>query len=365
MAEDNHATEPAAVDATASAEDIVPAMVEAIRWVGEPATGHLELLDQRLLPAEEVWTPIRTPEATAAAIRDMVVRGAPAIGLTAAYGVVLGAQELGSEASAPAMEHALNTLAAARPTAVNLHWALERMRGILQGSHENIIAVLFEEATRIRDEDVAANRRIGELGAELLPEGAVLTHCNTGSLATAGYGTALGVIRSACAAGHIHEVLVDETRPYLQGARLTMWELMHEGLPATLVTDSMAAALMRMGRVQSVVVGADRIAANGDTANKIGTYGLAVLAKHHDIPFFVAAPISTVDLATASGEDIEIEERSVEEVVSIRETRIAPEGAHALHPAFDVTPAELITAIITERGVCRANYLQSLAALLR
>lgn len=356
---DNHATTTEAV----TTEDGQPAVVEAIRWVGDPATGHLELLDQRLLPAEEHWIPVRTPDATSSAIRDMVVRGAPAIGLTAAYGIVLGAQELGSEASAPAMEHALNKLAASRPTAVNLHWAIERMREVLDGQHDNVIEALFDEATRIRDDDIAANRRMGELGAPLLPAGAVLTHCNTGSLATAGYGTALGVIRSACEAGHVTEVLVDETRPYLQGARLTMWELMREGLPAVLVTDNMAAALMRTGRVQSVIVGADRIAANGDTANKIGTYGLAVLARHHDIPFFVAAPVSTVDLATRSGEDIEIEERSVDEVVQVRETRIAPEGANALHPAFDVTPAELITAIITEKGVCRADYNQSLAAL--
>lgn len=356
---DNHATNTEAATAT----DGEPSLVEAIRWVGDPATGHLELLDQRLLPAEEHWIPVRTPEATSTAIRDMVVRGAPAIGLTAAYGIVLGAQELGSEASAPAMEHALNKLAASRPTAVNLHWAIERMREVLDGRHDNVIEALFDEATRIRDEDIAANRRMGALGAPLLPAGAVLTHCNTGSLATAGYGTALGVIRAACEAGHITQVLVDETRPYLQGARLTMWELMREGLPATLVTDNMAAALMRTGRVQSVIVGADRIAANGDTANKIGTYGLAVLARHHNIPFFVAAPVSTVDLATKSGEDIEIEERSAEEVVQVRETRIAPEGANALHPAFDVTPAELITAIITEKGVCRADYQGSLAAL--
>lgn len=339
--------------------------VTAIRWRGDAASGNLELLDQRLLPLQEEWNAYHTASTTADAIRDMVVRGAPAIGLTAAYGVVLAAQELGSALSLEALEPSLQTLAAARPTAVNLHWALDRMRRVFQ-EDEVRVERLLEEAEAIRQEDIAANIAMGDLGAALLPEGcSVLTHCNTGSLATAGYGTALGVIRSAFRQGKLRQVFADETRPYLQGARLTMWELMKDGIPSVLLSDNMAAWMMFKGEVQAVIVGADRIAANGDTANKIGTYGLAVLCKHHGIPFYVAAPVSTVDLETLDGSGIPIEERSVEEVVLVRDTRIAPEGAAARHPAFDVTPGELITAIITERGVVQPPYVQNLAAALR
>lgn len=338
--------------------------VTAIRWNGDAATGILELLDQRLLPTEETWIALHTADATADAIRDMVVRGAPAIGLTAAYGVVLAAQELGVNLSLAALEPSMATLNASRPTAVNLHWALERMRALFASGATVTIDTLFAEAEAIRLEDIAANRRMGDFGAALLPENCtILTHCNTGSLATAGYGTALGVIRSAFAEGKLKQVFADETRPYLQGARLTMWELMKDNIPSVLVSDNMAAYLMQQGEVQAVIVGADRIAANGDTANKIGTYGLAVLARHHGIPFYVAAPMSTVDMQTNDGSEIPIEERSTEEVVLVRETRIAPEGALARHPAFDVTPGELITAIITERGVVKPPYRTSLGAL--
>lgn len=338
--------------------------VTAIRWQGEPATGTLELLDQRLLPTEETWISVHTADATADAIRDMVVRGAPAIGLTAAYGVVLAAQELGSGLSLDALEASLATLDASRPTAVNLRWAIERMRRVFESEESVTIERLFAEAEAIRMEDIEANVAMGAFGSALLPANcSILTHCNTGSLATAGYGTALGVIRSAFADGKLKQVFADETRPYLQGARLTMWELMKDGIPAVLVSDNMAAYLMQQGEVDAIIVGADRIAANGDTANKIGTYGLAVLARYHGIPFYVAAPMSTVDLGTEDGSLIPIEERSSEEVVYIRGQAIAPEGADARHPAFDVTPGELITAIITERGVVKPPYRTSLAAL--
>lgn len=338
--------------------------VTAIRWQGDPATGILELLDQRRLPTEELWVSIHTADATADAIRDMIVRGAPAIGLTAAYGVVLAAQELGSGLSADALASAMEQLRAARPTAVNLAWALDRMRRVFDDNDEPVsIDRLFAEAEAIRQEDIDANLAMGAFGAELIPaDSAILTHCNTGSLATAGYGTALGVIRRAHEKGALRGVFVDETRPYLQGSRLTMWELMKDEIPATLIADNMAAHLMQRGEVQAVIVGADRIAANGDTANKIGTYGLAVLARHHGIPFYVAAPISTVDLETPDGQAIPIEERASVEVTRVGETVIAPEGAVARHPAFDVTPGELITAIITERGVVTPPYRSTLAA---
>lgn len=341
--------------------------VTAIRWQGDPATGILELLDQRRLPTEELWVSIHTADATADAIRDMVVRGAPAIGLTAAYGVVLAAQELGSGLSADALALALEQLNAARPTAVNLSWALERMRRVFDDATEPVtIDRLFAEAEAIRNEDIDANLAMGGFGAALIkPGSAILTHCNTGSLATAGYGTALGVIRRVHADGALRLVFVDETRPYLQGSRLTMWELMKDGIPATLIADNMAAHLMQRGEVQAVIVGADRIAANGDTANKIGTYGLAVLARYHDIPFYIAAPISTIDLETADGQAIPIEERASDEVTRVGETVIAPEGAVVRHPAFDVTPGELITAIITERGAVTPPYRSNLAAVAR
>ena len=301
--------------------------VQPIRWKGD----RLELLDQRLLPEKTVYITCRTAAEVAAAIRDMVVRGAPAIGCSAAFGVVL------SKGSADAYE----VLAKSRPTAVNLFWALERMKKAKD---------LEAEAVAIYEEDLAANRAMGKLGAELIPEGArVMTHCNTGALATAGYGTALGVIRSA--KDKKISVIANETRPYLQGARLTAWELVQEGIPCTLITDSMAGHLMSRGEVDVVIVGADRIAANGDVANKIGTYPLAVLAKRHGIPFYVAAPLSTFDPSIPDGSHIPIEERPASEVTGYRGTRWAPEGVAVRNPAFDVTPAELITGIICEKGV--------------
>lgn len=340
--------------------------VEALRWVGDGRSGYAELLDQRLLPEQFVWVPCRTVDATARAIRDMVVRGAPAIGLAAAYGIVLAAQELGDEFSPAGMEPALRTLDAARPTAVNLAWTIRRMRALLPSTPpEDPCGFLLEEARRIGAEDVASNRAMGDLGAALIPgdRARVLTICNTGSLATAGYGTALGVIRSLHHERRLQLVYACETRPYLQGARLTMWELDQEEIPATLITDSMAGWLMKQGRIDAVVAGADRIAANGDTANKIGTYSLAVLAAAHGIPMYIVAPISSVDLDTPDGSAIPIEERSSDEVVMVRGVRIAPEGSRALHPAFDVTPAERITAIVTEKGVVHAPYAEGLRAV--
>jgi methylthioribose-1-phosphate isomerase len=301
--------------------------VEPIRWRGD----RLELLDQRLLPDKKVYVVCRTAEQVAKAIKDMVVRGAPAIGVAAAYGVVLG------KGSAKAYE----VLRASRPTAVNLFWALERMKKARD---------LEAEARAIYQEDLAANRALGERGAELIPEAArVMTHCNTGALATAGHGTALGVIRSA--KGKNVSVIACETRPYLQGARLTAWECLQEGIPCTLITDSMAGHLMSRGEVDVVIVGADRIAANGDVANKIGTYSLAVMAKRHGVPFYVAAPLSTFDLAIPDGSQIPIEERPAEEVLGYRKVRWAPKGVRVRNPAFDVTPAELITGIISDKGV--------------
>ena len=302
--------------------------VEPIRWRGD----RLELLDQRLLPDKKVYVVCRTAEQVAEASRDMVVRGAPAIGVAAAYGVVLGK-------GAP---KAYEVLRASRPTAVNLFWALERMQKA---------GDLEAEAHAIHEEDLAANRALGDRGAALIPERArVMTHCNTGALATAGHGTALGVVRSA--KSKKVSVIACETRPYLQGARLTAWECLQEGIPCTLITDNMAGHLMSRGEVDVVIVGADRIAANGDVANKIGTYSVAVLAKAHGIPFYVAAPYSTIDLQTRSGADIPIEQRNAREVTTIHGSHpVAPAGVSVYNPAFDVTPAELISGIITERGV--------------
>jgi methylthioribose-1-phosphate isomerase len=315
--------------------------VEPIRWRGD----HLELLDQRALPEKTVYVSCRSAAEVAQAIRDMVVRGAPAIGCAAAFGVAL------SKGSAESFE----VLAKSRPTAVNLFWALERMKKAKD---------LAAEAIAIYEEDIAANRAMGELGAALIPDRArVMTHCNAGALATAGYGTALGVIRSS--KGKNISVIASETRPYLQGARLTAWELVQEGIPCTLITDSMAGHLMSTGEVDVIVVGADRIAANGDVANKIGTYTLAVLAKRHGIPFYVAAPLSTFDPATPDGSYIPIEERAAAEVTGYRGTRWAPEGVSVRNPAFDVTPAELISAIICEKGIASAPYRESIAALLK
>jgi len=313
--------------------------VEPLRWHGD----RLELLDQRLLPDQAAYVTCRTAAEVAQAIRDMVVRGAPAIGCAAAFGIALDGES----------EAAFQALAASRPTAVNLFWALDRMRKAKD---------LKAEAEAIYAEDLAANRAMGKLGAKLVPRNArVMTHCNTGALATAGHGTALGVIRSA--KDKKVSVIACETRPYLQGARLTAWECVQEGIPCTLITDSMAGHLMARGEVDVVIVGADRIAANGDVANKIGTYALAVLAKRHRIPFYVAAPVSTFDMGTRKGTDIPIEERAADEVTGYRGTRWAPQGVAVRNPAFDVTPAELVTGIITERGIVRKPNRQRVAAL--
>jgi methylthioribose-1-phosphate isomerase len=323
----------------------------------DEATDRVRLLDQKRLPAEEAWLELATADEVAAAIRDLTVRGAPAIGVAAAYGL---AAEARRGADVPRLREAAELLAHARPTAVNLSWAVRRMsRRFGLGP-----AAVLAEAHAIRDEDEAACRRIGALGAPLIPPRArVLTHCNAGALATAGYGTALGVVRAAIESGNAISVFADETRPFLQGARLTAWELHRDGIPVTVLTDGMAGWLMSRGEIACVVVGADRIAANGDVANKIGTYALAVLAAHHSLPFYVAAPWSTVDLETRSGAEIPIEERGGDEVVTMAGQRIAPVGVPARYPAFDVTPAALVTAIVTERGVVRLPFHAGLAAL--
>lgn len=322
--------------------------VQPIRWTGE----SVEFLDQRLLPERLEYVTCRTATEVAAAVRDMVVRGAPAIGCAAAFGLALEALR-GRDLAA-----AETVLAASRPTAVNLFWALERMRG-LQGE------AAMTEAVAIYDEDLAANRRMGALGAALVPDGArIMTHCNAGALATAGHGTALGVIRSARDAGKRVSVIANETRPYLQGARLTAWEMVQEKIPVTLITDSMAGHLMSRGEVDLVIVGADRIAANGDAANKIGTYTLAVLAQRHGLPFYVAAPLSTFDARIADGSGIPIEERPEAEVTGYRGMRWAPQGVRVRNPAFDVTPAALISALVTEKGVVHAPDRDRVSALL-
>ena len=329
--------------------------IETLRW----RHGRLELIDQRRLPLEFEYVACGDAAQTAAAIRDMVVRGAPAIGCTAAYGVALEAQRHAGAARAQfdaALEQSFRTLGASRPTAVNLFWAIERMRQC-HAKHSNdstqkAAAALLDLAQQIHRDDIEICRAIGGHGAPLLADGArVMTHCNAGALATAGHGTALGVIRSARDAGKRISVIANETRPYLQGARLTAWEMVQENIPVTLVTDNMAGYLMQQGRVDVIVVGADRIAANGDTANKIGTYTLAVLAQRHRVPFYVAAPVSTVDMAIADGSAIPIEERGAAEVTGFRGVRWAPEGVGVANPAFDVTPAALITGLITEKGV--------------
>lgn len=341
--------------------------VETLRF----RDGRLELIDQRVLPAEFSYCVCDDAESVAEAIRSMVVRGAPAIGCAAAFGVALAAERAKGLADFDQrIDTAIATLAASRPTAVNLFWALDRMQRARRAaepcSPESIATRLLAEARSIFEEDVANNQRLGALGAELLPsEGTVLTHCNAGALATAGHGTALGVIRSAVRAGKRISVLVDETRPFLQGARLTAWELTQEGIPATLITDNMAGHLMQATQVHAVIVGADRIAANGDVANKIGTYMVAVLAHHHAIPFYVAAPTSTIDRATATGSDIAIEERDEREVTHIGDRRVAPLGVRVRNPAFDVTPARLVTAIITERGIIRAPNRDQILSLLQ
>lgn len=326
------------------------------------------LLEQRALPGSEIYVELFTAFEVADAIRAMVVRGAPAIGITAAYGMVLAAREArgeGPEGYLAAMRRAGAALNASRPTAVNLAWAVRRALDAAE-AHASLpgdarLEQMIALARSIHLDDLAACRAMGRAGARRLPEeGTVLTHCNTGALATGGYGTALGVIRAAVESGKKIRVLADETRPYLQGARLTAWELHKDGIPVEVITDSMAAYFMRRGEVQAVIVGADRIARNGDFANKIGTYGLACVSKMHGVPFYVAAPWSTVDLNTKSGDDIPIEERSREEVARIGGQVFIPDGVHARHPAFDVTPAELVTAIFTERGEHRPGDLAGL-----
>ncbi len=339
----------------------------AFRWTGT----ELHLLDQRLLPHEEVWVSCPTAEAVAEAIRAMVTRGAPLIGISAAFGVVLAALRAQErhDPIIPAVQRAAKVLTEARPTAVNLSWAVRRMQQVAEEnqhfSSDKLVARLEEEAVTIYREDLEANQRMGELGASLLPPNArVLTHCNTGALAVSDWGTALGIIRTAYRQGKVQLVWVDETRPFLQGARLTAWELQKEGIPFRLIVDGAAPWVMQKGLVDAVVVGADRITRNGDVANKIGTYMLAVAAHHHGIPFYVAAPTSTLDLQLSSGAEIPIEERDEGEVLGWRNVQVAPEGACAFNPAFDVTPANLVTAIITERGIAHPPYEESLPALI-
>jgi methylthioribose-1-phosphate isomerase len=339
----------------------------------EYVNGKVRLIDQRLLPDQEVYVDLDNGAAVADAIRDMVVRGAPAIGVTAAFGAVVAANNIDADSDAEfrlAFDETLALLAASRPTAVNLFWAIKRMKAVVdQMEGEPVVAIkaaLEAEAMAIYQDDLAINKTMGEHGATLIVDGdTVLTHCNAGALATAGdYGTALGVIKAAWLAGKKIDVISDETRPWLQGARLTMWELIKEEIPARLISDNMAGALMAKGMISKIVVGADRIAANGDVANKIGTYSVAVLARRHNIPFIVAAPMSTVDFDTPDGDGIPIEQRAESEVTSVMgKQRIAPEGSRAYNPAFDVTPAELVTAIVTEKGIAHAPFVESLAAM--
>jgi len=333
--------------------------------------GRLRMIDQRLLPTEEVWLEYTDYQGVAEAIKTMVVRGAPAIGVAAAFGAAFGARDIetvGFEDFFREWEQVCAELAATRPTAVNLFWALDRMKACAARHQEQSLAevkrLLLAEAQEIGREDEEINRTMGAHGEPLIPAGArILTHCNAGALATGGYGTALGVIRAAAAAGKVTRVYADETRPFLQGSRLTAWELHKDGIPVTLICDNMAGYLMSRGEIDCVIVGADRIAANGDTANKIGTYTVAVLAREHGLPFYVAAPISTLDLSLADGSLIPIEERDRREVTHVGDKQLAPEGIDVRNPAFDVTPARLITAIITERGVVKGDYLRGLRAL--
>ena len=326
-------------------------MLPTIEWKDDAVV----MIDQRKLPASELYVTCKTAKEVARAIKTMVIRGAPAIGVAAAMGLALGMKRStasGTKQFATEFQRLCDEMAATRPTAVNLFWAIERMKGTF-GRH-------------IHDEDVASCRAMGAHGATLVPQEArILTHCNAGALATAGYGTALGVIRAAAEGGKKVAVFADETRPFLQGARLTAWELVKDGIDTTVITDNMTASMMRLAGIDLVVVGADRIAANGDVANKIGTYGVAVLAKEHGIPFYVAAPLSTIDLRTADGSGIPIEERNDREVTHVGSYRVTPEGARIRNPAFDVTPAKYVTAIITEQGIARAPYGESLAALVR
>jgi methylthioribose-1-phosphate isomerase len=349
-------------------------MVNTIEWTADGVV----MIDQRRLPLEETYVTCRDYREVAEAIRSMVIRGAPAIGVAAAMGVAVGIEKFDAGAASPngkldaGMEAICSTLAATRPTAVNLFWAIDRMKRRyqeLRASGADLAAIrkaLIAEALEVHRDDIEINKAIGRHGAALLPAGAgVMTHCNAGALATAGYGTALGVVRAAVESGNTLAVYANETRPFLQGARLTVWELQQDNIPVTLLTDNMAGYTLASGRIGAVVVGADRIAGNGDVANKIGTYSVAVLAKENDVPFYVAAPLSTLDLTLASGKEIPIEERSAEEVTHVQGHAVAPAGTTVMNPAFDVTPAKYVTAIITERGVARAPYVESLASLAK
>jgi methylthioribose-1-phosphate isomerase len=345
-------------------------MLPTIEWKNDCVV----MIDQRKLPASEIYVTCKTANDVAKAIKTMVIRGAPAIGVAAAMGIALGmskSKATGTKQFTTEFQKTCDLMAGTRPTAVNLFWAIERMKKTFaEAAHggcsvDELKQRLVDDAQRIHDEDVQSCRAMGAFGATLVPDTArILTHCNAGALATAGYGTALGVVRAAAEQGKKIAVMADETRPFLQGARLTAWELIKDGIDTTVITDNMSASMMRLGHVDLVVVGADRIAANGDVANKVGTYGVAVLAKEHGIPFYVAAPISTVDLATADGSGIPIEERNAREVTHVGSSRLTPEGAHIRNPAFDVTPAKFVTAIITERGIARAPYSESLALLV-
>jgi len=345
-----------------SSPAVLTETIETIEWT--PA--GVVMIDQTRLPRETTFVTCRTYIEVADAIRTMVIRGAPAIGVAAAMGVAIGA--LHSENLGADMPVICGTLARTRPTAVNLFWAIDRMKNLYAAiAHESLDRIrerLITEALQIRQEDIAINQAIGRHGADLVPDGkTVLTHCNAGALATAGFGTALGVIRAAVLQGKKIDVFADETRPFLQGARLTAWELQRDGIETTLITDNMAGHFLKSGRIGCVVVGADRIAANGDVANKIGTYGVAVLAKENNVPFYVAAPISTLDLTLSSGDLIPIEERSALEVTHVQGVHVAPDGIKVANPAFDVTPNRYVTAIITEKGVARAPFTESLKAL--
>jgi len=341
-------------------------MLPTVDWQGDT----IVMVDQRKLPAQEVYVRCRTAQEVARAIRTMVIRGAPAIGVSAAMGIALGMKRStakGTRQFAVEFQKMCDMMAATRPTAVNLFWAIDRMKRVFaEGaqageSTEELAARLEREARAIHDEDVASCRAMGGFGATVVPDGArVLTHCNAGALATAGYGSALGVIRAAVEQGKRVAVVADETRPFLQGSRLTAWELLRDGIETTVITESMAGPLMRAGEIDLVVVGADRIAANGDTANKIGTYTVAVLAHEHKVPFYVAAPLSTIDLATPDGDHIPIEERDQREVTHLGTSRLTPEGARIRNPAFDVTPHRYIAGIITEKGIFRPPYTESL-----
>jgi methylthioribose-1-phosphate isomerase len=342
-------------------------MIQTLEWTDK----GVRFIDQTKLPIEEIYVTCKTHEQVADAIRTMIVRGAPAIGVAAGMGIALGIKNSKAETVGDLkrdLDQICENMGKTRPTAVNLFWAIRRMQEKFERLRVRPIAQikqeLVEEAKRMHAEDIAANQAMGRHGATLMPaEGGVLTHCNAGALATAGYGTALGVIRAAVEQGKKIRVYADETRPFLQGSRLTAWELMKDGIPTTVISDSMAGAMMRQGKIGAVVVGADRIAANGDVANKIGTYSVAVLAKENDIPFYVAAPISTVDLACANGDRIPIEQRNSQEVSHIAGKQMVPDGVSIENPAFDVTPAQYINAIITERGIARAPYADSLQKL--